>query len=164
MGDIDIDPATDERVQKRIKAKVYHIDTPEKDAFKFEWYGRLYLNPPYRPDLVPKFILRVIEQYQKGNVTEAIMQCHTMMTYEPYFDELLRICKAICFHTGPIKWWKGHLAEEVAMSRIGFNWKPEGYTQHGNSFSYLGPNMQRFCEVFARFGRILVPWTTRTRD
>jgi ParB family chromosome partitioning protein len=152
MGDIDIDPATDERAQKRIKAKVYHTDTPEKDAFKFHWYGRMLLCPPYAEGLIDRFFYKVIEEHKFGNLIEGVIITHTIDTGNDYFIDILNFADSICFIRGPIEWVKGHLAEEIVMEEMGIPWKPKDYSKHYNCAIYFGPNRVKFMNVFSQFG------------
>ena len=152
MGDIDVDPATTERVQKRIKAKVYHTDTKEKDAFKFHWYGRMMLCPPYKEGLIDKFFYKVIDEYKLGNLTEGIICTHMEDSGAIYFQDIFSFCNAFCLHRGHIKWWKGHYPEEVAMKKLGIEWHPGGYSKHYSCFLYFGPNKDKFIQTFLNFG------------
>lgn len=78
MGGIDIDPASNERTQEWIQAKVwYGIDD---DGFNRDWHGRLWLNPPYghpKPKLgihgAGDWIQKAIAAYDAGNVTQAVL-------------------------------------------------------------------------------------------
>lgn len=155
MRDIDIDPATDERVQKRIKAKTYHTDTPEKDAFNFPWYGRMFLNPSYTEGVWERFINKGIDEYLSGNVTEAVILTNTNITGGDCFIRAVNYCNAFCFIHKPVEWIKGHWVEEVWMKRMGLNWNPPIYEKHYNCFIYLGKNKEGFKKIFSRFGVVL---------
>jgi hypothetical protein len=156
MGDIDIDPATDERIQKRIRAKVYHTDTPEKDAFKFEWKGRMLLCPPYKEGLIDRFINKAIDEYKKGNVTEGVIITHTMDTGAEYFQNILASCSACCFHRGNIKWWAGHWVEDKVLKNWGMPGISGTYSVHSNCILYLGNNPMGFKLIFGKFGTAFV--------
>ena len=149
MGDIDIDPATDEKAQLRIKAKVYY--TRETNGLDKLWLGRLWLGTPYKVGLIEQFTQRAIEQYQCGNVIEGLILTHTNNTHFDYFQDLLEACSGVCFVRDYIRWVKGHEKEEEAMKDIGVKWEPE-YTKHGNAVLYLGLRPLQFSKIFSKFG------------
>jgi hypothetical protein len=154
MGGIDIDPATDEKAQLRIKAKVYY--TKETNGLDKPWMGRLWLGTPYAEGLINQFTDRAIEQYRMGNVTEGLILTHTNNTHYSYFQEILRACSAICVVNDCIRWVKGHEDEEKAAQALGVSWIPE-YTKHGNVVFYLGQKVNEFCGIFSKFGVCLCP-------
>lgn len=149
MGDIDIDPATDEKAQLRIKAKIYY--TKDTNGLDKPWLGRLWLGTPYKWGLLEQFTQKAIEEYHKGNVTEGLILTHTNNTQHDYFQDLLEASSAICLVRDYIRWVKGHAAEEASMKNVGVKWEPE-YTKHGNVVFYMGSQVARFKEIFYRFG------------
>ena len=149
MGGIDIDPATDEKAQLRIKAKVYY--TKETNGLDKPWMGRLWLGTPYAEGVLEQFMERAIEQYQIGNVTEGLILTHTNNTHHAYFQKTLRACSALCLVNDYIRWVKGHEFEEQSAQALGISWIPE-YTKHGNVVFYLGPKVEEFKRIFCKFG------------
>ena len=67
LGEIDLDPASNQRAQAWIRAKVYY--TKETDGFNRVWQGRVWLNPPYgtRTPKASDWILKAIAEYDAGS-------------------------------------------------------------------------------------------------
>jgi phage N-6-adenine-methyltransferase len=137
LGGIDLDPATCEFAQSRIRADQFF--TAEDDGLRHEWHGRVWLNPPYSQPLVGQFISKLIEEHSAGRVTAAIMLTHNN-TDTIWFHKAASACAAICFTLG----------------RIAFE-KADGQTgapAQGQSFFYFGEDVAPFREVFGEFGFI----------
>jgi len=137
MGGVDLDPATSEFGQGRIKAEEYY--TIEMDGLSKEWNGRVWLNPPYSKELMPKFIDKMFDEFTEGRVKEAIVLTHNY-TDTAWFHKLQSVACRICFSRGRIPY-------EQSNGTIA---KP---TQ-GAAFFYLGANPDKFMGIFGEFGFI----------
>lgn len=137
MDEIDLDPATSEYGQSRIKATAYY--TTENDGLKQPWSGRLWLNPPYSNPLLSNFIDKFVKEYQSGNITEAIILTHNY-TDTKWFHKAEIQCSLICFTLGRIKFEDkdGNVASPT----------------QGSAFFYFGSNPDGFEKVFGRYGFI----------
>ena len=71
MGGIDLDPASSARANEVVGATRYY--TRADDGLAQPWSGRVFLNPPYGRKLVDQFSDRLVQGYQEGTVTEAIV-------------------------------------------------------------------------------------------
>ena len=69
MGEIDLDPATNELAQTWIKAKTFY--TTADDGLSKPWYGGVWLNPPYAD--ASRWVDKAISEYDAGNITEAVL-------------------------------------------------------------------------------------------
>lgn len=98
-GEIDLDPATHEKAQKRINAKEYY--TLEKNGLKQQWSGRVWLNPPYGRIQVAEFTTKLINHYQCGDVSAAILLTHNY-TDTRWFHAAAAACDLICFTSGRV--------------------------------------------------------------
>lgn len=141
MGQIDIDPASNEIAQRIIQAS--HYFTIEDDGLDKDWIGRCWLNPPYG-NTCPLFVRRLLEQYDCGNVSEAILLVNSHATETNWFAPLWNYI--LCF----------------TDHRINF-YAPEGTqngSTHGSVFIYLGNQEKKFYEAFHQFGYIVkqVQW------
>lgn len=137
MGGIDIDPATSEFGQSRIRAKQFF--SCATDGLTKEWNGRLWLNPPYSQPLMSRFIEKVVEEFNQKRVSTGIILTHNY-TDTRWFHSLEAMAELICFTLGRIPYEKSN--GEVASP-----------TQ-GAAFFYLGDNPRKFREVFGGFGFI----------
>lgn len=143
LGNIDLDPATNARAQSTVRADRTY--TQREDGLAHDWHGRVWLNPPYSVELLPKFVDKMIEQVQAGNTKSAVMLTNNC-TDTAWFARALTAATAVCFTTGRIKFLRAGGAE-VAPTQ-------------GQAFFYYGTRVARFAKVFSRFGLIMSPWTS----
>lgn len=139
MGSIDLDPATSSVAQLRVNATSFL--TKEQDGLSSPWKGRVWCNPPYSAALIKKFTAKFLEEYQKGNLIEGIMLTNS----------------------GTDTQWNKPLSKGVqayTVGRISFL-QPDGTQKatgsRGQCFTYLGPNPDKFIEVFTRNNFCWVP-------
>jgi hypothetical protein len=139
LGGIDLDPASCESANAIVKATMFY--DLSKNGLGLNWYGRVFLNPPYGKTKNKSnqeiWSAYLVEQYRRGNVTEAILLVNAV-TDRRWFQKLWHY--PICFTNHRIKF-------------ISPNGKFNQPT-HGNCFVYLGKNEQKFTGVFSRFGAI----------
>jgi hypothetical protein len=147
MGGIDLDPASSQLANQIVRAMKHY--SKEDNGLTQEWCGRIWLNPPYSSDkgttgregsrqgLAKPFIFRLIDEYNKGNVTQAILLI-TTDTDASWFKPLWNY--PICFAD-----------HKVMFHRPGRSNEGQFF---GTSFVYLGPNESKFIEIFSQFGRI----------
>ena len=69
LGEIDLDPCSDSFDKPNIPAK--NIFTKKDDALNKEWFGRVYMNPPYG-NVIDKWTEKLSDEYDKERVQEAI--------------------------------------------------------------------------------------------
>jgi hypothetical protein len=69
LGNIDLDPASNDVAQQWIKATQYF--TAAEDGLKQSWHGRIWCNPPYGRK-VHEWLEKGIEGYQLGAIDCAI--------------------------------------------------------------------------------------------
>lgn len=144
MGAIDLDPASNEEANKVINATKYFDENI--DGLSQEWRGKIWLNPPYSRDLMPAFVEKLVEEYSKGNTTEAMMVSHNN-TDTKWFHLIGEICTGVCFVKSRIKFYKG---EDVADP------------VNGQVFFYLGDNLNKFYKVFSKIGLTMEPFIYET--
>lgn len=139
MGAIDMDPASSTAAQEVVRADVFF--TSDDDGLKQPWSGRVYLNPPYSQPAIFDFMQKLVDEWDAGNVSEAIALTHNY-TDTRWFHVAAGAASAICFTRG----------------RIGFL-SPEGKRAaptQGQAFFYFGKNTTRFTAYFERFGFVMV--------
>jgi phage N-6-adenine-methyltransferase len=140
MGSIDVDPASNAYANEIVKAAIYY--TKETNGYDKPWPGNVWLNPPYGYD-GPKanqsrWSQRLIEQYQAGITKQAVLLVSANME---------------------TKWFQAMCDYPVCLPdhRINF-YQPDGKrsgSTHASALVYLGPNIQRFIQVFRQFGRVM---------
>lgn len=114
MGEIDLDPASSEAANLRVKANRYFSD----GALEKVWFGRVWMNHPYSKTNNPLFIRKLIAEYQSGRVLEACCIVYTA-TSERWFRPLLNF--PICFIHGRTRFLlpngdtKGGQPKELAL-------------------------------------------------
>lgn len=138
MGSIDLDPATSELSNSKIKAE--KIFTVIDNGLKHEWVGNVWLNPPYSQPAINDFANKIVEEWQSGRVNSAIVLTHNY-TDTKWFHTLACDCNAICFTRGRIAFV--NMAGEKAAP-----------TQ-GQAFFYFGDNIEKFVEEFKDVGFIV---------
>jgi len=80
MGGIDLDPMTNLIANETIKAS--NICTKEDDGLTKDWYGRVWLNPPF--SLSKLAIPKLIESYENGNVIQAVLLIKSDVSTQKY--------------------------------------------------------------------------------
>ena len=137
MGEIDLDPATNKKAQKRIKAK--KIFTAKENGLLKNWHGRVWLNPPYSRELIGPFVSKLCEELVIGRVTEAVLLTHNY-TDTAWFHEAESLAKQLCFTRGRVK-FVDEQNNECAPTQ-------------GQCFFYYGNAAQLFSQTFLEFGFI----------
>jgi ParB family transcriptional regulator, chromosome partitioning protein len=69
MGSIDLDPASCEYANRIVKAK--KIFTIHDDGLYQQWYGNVWLNPPYSQTI--EWTRRLRQEYENDKVTQAVL-------------------------------------------------------------------------------------------
>lgn len=138
MGGIDLDPASNEIAAGWIPAAQYL--TREDNGLSREWFGRVWLNPPYSQPLISEFLSKLADSFRAGVVTEAIALTHNN-TDSRWWQATAAEATAICFTRGRISFEKVDGAKKSPTQ--------------GQTFFYFGNNSDRFAEVFQSIGIIL---------
>jgi phage N-6-adenine-methyltransferase len=138
MGDIDLDAASSEAAQRLVGATQYF--TKEDDALTQTWAGRVWLNPPYSQPDIAHFIRKLVSEVSEGNVEEAVLLTHNY-TDTGWFHDIMQEASAVCFTRGRVKFYNAK-GETAAPTQ-------------GQAFSYFGPNVERFAEIFKQYGFVV---------
>lgn len=146
MGGIDLDPASCEIANQIVRADRYY--SKEDNGLAREWYGKVWLNPPYgrthNKSNIGLFTNRLIHEYRAGHVEQAIL-LSTPRPDTPWFPDLWDY--PICFCEHGIAFYR----------RTGKGMEVDNrHTGHffGTIFVYMGENEQRFIEIFSKFGHV----------
>ena len=135
FGIIDLDPCSNSHEAPNVPALVHF--TREDDGLSRPWFGRVYLNPPYGKGIGP-WIEKVREEHEAGRVTAAVV-----------------LVKAAT----DTRWFR-LLSERFPRCEVAGRLKFSGCKAPApfpSVLFYLGDEVQRFAEVFARFGVLVAP-------
>ena len=140
MGDIDLDPASSEIANRTVRAGKYF--TAEDDGLKQEWFGNVWMNPPYAQPLMGEFAEAVASKYEKGEITQACVLVNNA-TETQWFQRILSAASAVCFPKSRIKF-------------IDPEGNASGAPLQGQAIIFLGLDVEEFKEAFAPEGMVLV--------
>jgi len=139
MGNIDVDPASNEQANERIQASVFY--TAKDNGLDKKWHGNVWMNPPYAQPLIIKFCKKLVEKYESKEIKQACVLVNNA-TETSWFQGMLKICKCVCFPKGRIKF-------------IDKDGNPTGTPLQGQVILYFGKKENDFAKEFSRFGLIL---------
>lgn len=131
MGSIDLDPASNEYANETVKASTFY--TEETNGLDKEWFGNIWMNPPYSTALIKEFA----EKLANSTFKQAIVLVNNA-TDTAWFKLLIQKAKAVVFTTGRIRFEKRNGSKGAPLQ--------------GQAFIYYGDNVEKFLEVFEAFG------------
>lgn len=134
---IDLDPASCALANLNVKATKFF--TAEDDGLTQDWFGNVWLNPPYSRNLIEKFADKVISQYLCGNINSAIVLTGAC-TETKWFVKLAHAADVTCFLTGRVKF----LQPDGTPCKDNF--------RNGSCLFYFGTDTDKFLEVFKPLG------------
>ena len=109
--------------------------TIDDDGLKREWFGSVYMNPPYGREIID-WVKKLIKEYESGNVTEAIALLPSRTDTE-WFRLLYNY--PLCFIDGRLKFIGG-----------------ENSAPFPSVLVYLGNDINKFSDGLVNVGRIYV--------
>ncbi|MBV8887986.1 MAG: hypothetical protein JO235_28865 [Chroococcidiopsidaceae cyanobacterium CP_BM_RX_35] len=138
MGEIDLDPASNEIAQQWVQASNYH--TQAQDGLSHRWFGRVWLHPTHNK--TAKWINKVLTEYESGQVLEAIILVRPSVGSK-WFQKLTRLFP-VCFPDEPIAF-------------LDDQGQPQPRPKQGNAIFYLGQNIEQFQQIFGTVGSVSSP-------
>jgi phage N-6-adenine-methyltransferase len=138
LGGIDLDPATHAQAQETVGATAFF--TEEDDGLAQEWFGKVWLNPPYAQPAIGQFVDKLVSEFEADRVDQAIMLTHNY-TDTAWFQKAAKACTAICFTRGRVRFVSptGELAAPT----------------QGQAFFYFGPHTEAFAAEFSEVGFVV---------
>lgn len=133
MGGITLDPASSEVANQTVQAENYF--TVEDNGLEKEWFGNVWLNPPYSAELIGKFSEKLIAE--RENYEQAIMLVNNATETE-WFNKVVSIASAVCFPKGRIRFYS---PEKVSNAPL-----------QGQALLYIGNDVKSFVKQFASVG------------
>jgi ParB family chromosome partitioning protein len=133
MGVIHLDPASSEIANKTVNSNLFY--TQEDDGLSKEWFGNIWMNPPYSQPLIFQFISKLV---QSKGVNQAIVLVNNG-TETQWGQLLLSNSSAVCFHQGRIRFIDkyGNLGQAPLQ---------------GQMICYIGSNVNNFINEFKQYG------------
>jgi len=139
MNEITLDPASCKVANKQVKAMKFF--TAEQDGLQREWFGSVWLNPPYGQPLIADFAKKAVEEWQSGRVNHMTILVNNA-TETAWFQMLLAESSAVCLKAGRIRFLDATGA-------------PANTPLQGQAFIYFGSNADEFHAEFSKYGRCL---------
>ena len=136
LGQFDVDPASSELANETVQANTFY--TKQDNGLEYDWPGKVWLNPPYG-GIARDFVARLVQQYEDGITTEAILLVNANSTDTAWFAPLWNYI--LCFTNHRINFVTSH---SVAKG-----------STHGSVFVYFGNDESKFIENFKQFGPIV---------
>ena len=133
MGGITLDPASSEVANQTVQAENYF--TVEDNGLEKEWFGNVWLNPPYSAELIGKFSEKLIAE--RENYEQAIVLVNNATETE-WFNKVVSIASAVCFPKGRIRYYS---PEKVSNTPL-----------QGQALLYIGNDVKSFVKKFASVG------------
>jgi phage N-6-adenine-methyltransferase len=137
LGKIDLDPTSNAFAQKSVAAKKFY--TKADDGLSKNFFGRVFMNPPYSMPLVQQFTAKLADAYDAGDVTAAIILVNNC-TDSAWFHRLLE--------QYPVCFTRGRVPFESAKGK-------KFATRQGQAFFYLGKDFNKFSFVFSEIGCVV---------
>ena len=136
LDEIDLDPASSRIANEIVGAKKFF--TRDDDGLKQDWFGNVFLNPPYSKGLIDKFIDKLRAEIIVGHIKEAVVLVNAA-TDTRWYERAIEPAKGICFTRGRIKFIKpdGSFANQPTCGQV---------------FLYYGRRCDKFFDVFQNFG------------
>jgi len=135
LGTIDLDPASSEAANKIVKAEGFH--SIETNGLSLDWYGRVWMNPPYSSGLIEEFIEKFCGHFDAGNIIDGIVLVNNA-TETIWFQQIAKIASMICFPKGRIKYWSTNKETSTPLQ--------------GQAFLYCGKHDIKFESEFTKYG------------
>lgn len=141
MGSIDLDPASSEMANGTVKADTYFTQDDDPDGLSQDWFGNVWLNPPYGKGS-GLFTAKLVEEYANKRVAAGVLLLNAYGFDAEWFQPLW--VHPICFTDHRIEFYSPQ--------------RESGGPANGNIFVYLGRAEKRFAEVFGAFGSVVRTW------
>jgi len=134
LGEIDLDPATDDSGHSCILAG--RRFTEDDDGLSQPWHGRVWLFPPHDGRRAA-WVLKLLHEYRLGRVSAALL--YTVLDSRAAWFHHLAAIAPVCFLNG-------------AMQATRPSGAPLERLRYGAILAYLGPEAPRFRTAVAGLG------------
>lgn len=131
MGGITLDPCSNSHDAPNVPAE--HHFTKDDDGLSRDWFGSVYMNPPYG-NVLYDWIDKAASEYESGNVTQAVLLVPAR-TDTRWFERVGPYVR--CFVKGRLKFVGSDNSAPFPSMAV-----------------YLGPDAERFAAVFSELGGV----------
>lgn len=139
MGGIDLDPASSETANQTVRAKDFY--TKDNCGLQAEWFGRVWLNPPYGQPHIKDFAKKVCAVVDAQQIDQMIVLVNNATETE-WFQSMAFRASAFCLLRGRIKFNDS-------------SGEPKNAPLQGQIILYFGKFQQQFTDAFKNLGLIL---------
>lgn len=139
LGVIDLDPASSELANSFVKATKYF--SFEDDGLLQEWFGRVWLNPPFNRGIIDAFADKLLTS---SKVESAIVLTDNA-TDAKWFRKLVEGCSGLIFTTSRLNFINS--AKFVRGEKTA-----RGRHLRGSAFFYFGKSVNAFHVEFGKYG------------
>jgi phage N-6-adenine-methyltransferase len=144
-GGIDLDPASSDAQQAASPVKAAQYFTIADNGLGRAWRGRIFLNPPYARGWIDVFVNKLLDEYQCGNVQQAVLLTNSA-TETRWWQAAASRCSTICFLKGRVRFMK---VVNGVLTR------GSSSPSHPHCVLYFGQGQSRFAQVFQAHGIIM---------
>ena len=137
MDEIDIDTSSCQEANDKF-AKALKFFSIEQDGLKYDWCGRIYLNPMYDTGNLKAFMEYLVVQIEKGNTTEAI-SITPNSSDKGWYQNAFKLASAFCLPLGRVKF------HAPGTGKTGNPALP-------SVIMYFGPHPEKFVATFQKIG------------
>ena len=140
FGTIDLDPCSNSEGEPNVPALNYY--TEKTNGLAHDWYGKVFMNHPYSNS--KEWVPYAVSQYELGHAKEMIL--------------LIKLDVST-------KWWRSvsQYSWIAINKRLKFG-DGKGAAPFQSAIIYLGKNLDRFNEVFGKYGTLYVPHKKVTQE
>lgn len=139
LGTIDVDPASSDIAQETVNAGVYF--TKDDSGLDQDWYGNVWLNPPYSHPEIETFTSKIVCHYAENDINAIVLVNNATDT--AWFHEMLNECSSICLTKGRINF-------------VSSDGTPGLAARQGQVFFYFGGEVSEFKEEFSQYGKVII--------
>ena len=139
MDDIDLDPASNETINKIVRATTFYDE--EGEGLEKAWHGHVWLNLPYDSVLTSLLCKKLVSSMVGcGDVFEAILLVNscTFAAETEWGQSVLEASNAVCFPSDRVKFLRPDGTFEAPLP--------------GQMFVHFGSFPDRFAHIFSEFG------------
>ena len=99
MGGIDVDPSSSVEANRVVKAQTFY--TKEQNGLEQDWWGNVWMNPPFTRGLMREFIYKLL-------TTVGVRQWSVLVPFQTgakHIDALALAATSICIPFGNVLFW-----------------------------------------------------------